>query len=181
MPSARRRRARSLTRASTRRWKSKTSSTARSPTRWAFPARKSSCPATPTNPFCSIASASSASSQMPPLARNLVDTNAVAVIAHGFNRCRPFPPRCRRGLDARGHRQRRAWPATPVILNGRFNLIASGSDIWDTADAFHFACTPIDRRRPDRRARHFHAIHRPVGEGRRDVPRKSFRPARNIC
>src|SRR5208282_9146 len=29
------------------------------------------------------------------------------------------------------------------FLNGRFNVIASGSDIWESADAFHYAYTPL--------------------------------------
>jgi regulation of enolase protein 1 (concanavalin A-like superfamily) len=29
------------------------------------------------------------------------------------------------------------------FLNGNFNLLASGSDIWESADAFHFASRPL--------------------------------------
>ncbi len=30
------------------------------------------------------------------------------------------------------------------FLNGDFNLLASGGDIWETADAFHFASRPLE-------------------------------------
>ena len=51
-------------------------------TSWVSPAPKSLCLATPTNPFCFTVSALSGESQMPPIARNLVDD-------HGRFRHRP--------------------------------------------------------------------------------------------
>ena len=76
--------------------------------------------------------------QMPPLARNLVDTNAVAVMGKWIMSLHARPPELPKG-----------WSSADIgnvgvsgeadFLNGRFNLLASGSDIWETADAFHFA------------------------------------------
>jgi hypothetical protein len=75
---------------------------------------------------------------MPPVARNLVDTNAVAVVGQWITALRARPPELPRG-----------WSSLDIgnvgvsgeadFLNGRFNLLASGSDIWEFADAFHFA------------------------------------------
>ena len=62
-------RTRSLTRALTRRSKSKISSTARSPTSWASPARKSSCPATPNKSILFHRISIVGENQMPPLAQ----------------------------------------------------------------------------------------------------------------
>jgi uncharacterized repeat protein (TIGR03806 family) len=81
--------------------------------------------------------------QMPPLARNTVDTKAVAVVAGWIN---SLP------------RTAAVWPANwshadigkvglageASYLNGQFDLIASGEDIWETNDAFHFAYKPLD-------------------------------------
>lgn len=76
--------------------------------------------------------------QMPPIARNLVDTNAVTVIGKWILSLHARPPELPKG-----------WNSTDIgnvgvsgeadYLNGRFNLLASGNDIWETADAFHFA------------------------------------------
>jgi uncharacterized repeat protein (TIGR03806 family) len=80
--------------------------------------------------------------QMPPLARNLVDTNAVAVIGKWIMTQRAKPPVLPKG-----------WSSADIgnvgvsgeadFLNGNFNLLASGSDIWESADAFHFASHPL--------------------------------------
>ena len=80
--------------------------------------------------------------QMPPLARNLVDTNAVAVFGRWIMSLHARPPELPRG-----------WSSLDIgtvgvngeadYLNGRFNLLASGGDIWETADAFHFASRPL--------------------------------------
>jgi uncharacterized repeat protein (TIGR03806 family) len=80
--------------------------------------------------------------QMPPLAKNVVDTNAVAVIGKWIMTQRAKPPTLPKG-----------WGSTDIgnvgvsgeadFLNGNFNLLASGSDIWECADAFHFASRPL--------------------------------------
>jgi hypothetical protein len=76
--------------------------------------------------------------QMPPLGKNVVDDKAVAVIGKWIMTQRAKPPVLPKG-----------WSSADIgnvgvsgeadFLNGNFNLLASGGDIWDTADAFHFA------------------------------------------
>ncbi|HVU07540.1 MAG TPA: PQQ-dependent sugar dehydrogenase [Verrucomicrobiae bacterium] len=76
--------------------------------------------------------------QMPPIARNVVDDQAVAVIGHWIS-----------NLPAKTITLPRGWSDTDIgnvgasgeasFLNGNFNLLASGDDIWENADAFHFA------------------------------------------
>ncbi|HEX4119321.1 MAG TPA: PQQ-dependent sugar dehydrogenase [Verrucomicrobiae bacterium] len=76
--------------------------------------------------------------QMPPLARNVVDAPAVALFTKWISSLRVAPPALPRG-----------WQSTDIgevglngeasFVGGRFNLLASGSDIWENADAFHFA------------------------------------------
>ena len=76
--------------------------------------------------------------QMPPLGKNVVDEKAVAVIGKWIMTQRAKPPVLPKG-----------WSSTDIgnvgvsgeadFLNGDFNLLASGGDIWETADAFHFA------------------------------------------
>ncbi len=80
--------------------------------------------------------------QMPPLARSLVDTNAVAAIGEWILSLPVRPPELPKG-----------WSSADIgkvgvageadFLNGRFNLLASGGDIWETADSFHFASRPL--------------------------------------
>ena len=80
--------------------------------------------------------------QMPPLGKNVVDAKAVAVIGKWIASLPPVTTSLPRG-----------WSDTDVgavgvsgeasYLNGRFNLLASGSDIWENADAFHFASKPL--------------------------------------
>ena len=80
--------------------------------------------------------------QMPPLARNVTDRAAVTAIAAWINSM----PRMDSALPEN-------WLHTDIgsvgskgdasFLNGRFNLIASGVDIWDNADGFQFAYTPL--------------------------------------
>jgi uncharacterized repeat protein (TIGR03806 family) len=82
-------------------------------------------------------------SQMPPLARNLNDTSAIPVIARWIQ-----------SLPAIAATLPPGWTHSDIgtvglagdasYLDGRFNLIASGMDIWETNDGFHFACTPVD-------------------------------------
>jgi uncharacterized repeat protein (TIGR03806 family) len=80
--------------------------------------------------------------QMPPLAKNVVDTNAVAAIGKWIlslhNTVASLPKNWR---DADIGNVSSAGEASS--LNGLFNLIASGDDIWDAADSFHFAGKPL--------------------------------------
>jgi uncharacterized repeat protein (TIGR03806 family) len=80
--------------------------------------------------------------QMPPLAKNVVDTNAVAAIGKWIlslhNPVASLPKNWR---DADIGNVSSAGEASS--LNGLFNLIASGDDIWDVADSFHFAGRPL--------------------------------------
>ena len=83
------------------------------------------------------------SSQMPPLARNAVDHNAVAVIAKWIN---SLPVSVKAALPPNWkHRDigKVGQEGDAGFLNGQFNLLASGSDIWDTNDEFHYAYTPL--------------------------------------
>ncbi|HTQ50028.1 MAG TPA: PQQ-dependent sugar dehydrogenase [Candidatus Acidoferrales bacterium] len=80
--------------------------------------------------------------QMPPLARNRVDQPAVSTIAEWINSLSPIAPSLPPG-----------WTNADIgsvgltgdasFLNDRFNLIASGTDIWGTADGCHFAATSL--------------------------------------
>jgi uncharacterized repeat protein (TIGR03806 family) len=80
--------------------------------------------------------------QMPPVARNLVDTNAVAVLGQWIM-----------SLPVRVPELPKAWHSLDIgpvgmtgaadFLNGRFNLLASGKDIWEAADEFRFASRPL--------------------------------------
>jgi uncharacterized repeat protein (TIGR03806 family) len=80
--------------------------------------------------------------QMPPLAKNMVDQQAVATIAEWINSLSPVAPSLPPG-----------WTHADIgsvgvagdasFLFDRFNLIASGTDIWDTADGCQFAGTPL--------------------------------------
>jgi uncharacterized repeat protein (TIGR03806 family) len=75
--------------------------------------------------------------QMPPLARNLVDTNAVEVVGKWIMSLRERAPELPKG-----------WSSADIgdvgvtggasYLNGGFQLLASGADIWENADSFHF-------------------------------------------
>jgi uncharacterized repeat protein (TIGR03806 family) len=80
--------------------------------------------------------------QMPPLGKNVVDEKAVAVIGKWIMTQRAKPPTLPKG-----------WSSADIgnvgvsgeadFLNGNFNLLASGGDIWESADAFHFASRPL--------------------------------------
>jgi uncharacterized repeat protein (TIGR03806 family) len=80
--------------------------------------------------------------QMPPIAKNVVDTNAVAAFAKWIATSRASAANLPHG-----------WSSTDIgavgvngdasFLNGSFNLLASGGDIWESADAFHFASREI--------------------------------------
>ena len=76
--------------------------------------------------------------QMPPLGKNVVDDKAVAVIGRWIASLHTAAPTLPKGwLDADIGNVGVSGDAS--FLNGSFNLLASGGDIWDTADAFHFA------------------------------------------
>src|SRR5208282_1062010 len=80
--------------------------------------------------------------QMPPLAKNVVDQKAVSTIAEWINSLSPIAPTLppdweHADIGSVG------VAGDASFLNGRFNLIASGGDIWESADAFHYACTRL--------------------------------------
>jgi len=80
--------------------------------------------------------------QMPPLARNVTDRNAVTAIAAWINSLPVSAPSLpsnwtHADIGSVG------FPGDASFLSGRFNLIASGTDIWENSDGFHFACTPL--------------------------------------
>ena len=81
--------------------------------------------------------------QMPPLARNVIDTNAVATIAAWI---RSLPPIQSSLPEKWSHADiGQVGPKGDAsFLDGRYNVIASGSDIWGTNDGFHYAYLPID-------------------------------------
>ena len=79
--------------------------------------------------------------QMPPIAKNEVDTRAVETIAKWI-----------KAMPVVTATLPKTWsdadigdvgvPGETSYLRGQYNLIASGSDIWDVADSFHFASKP---------------------------------------
>ncbi len=76
--------------------------------------------------------------QMPPLARNLVDDKAVAVIAQWIASLRTTTAKLPKNwTDADIGNVGASGEAS--YLNGLFNVIGSGNDIWDVADALNFA------------------------------------------
>ena len=81
--------------------------------------------------------------QMPPIARNVVDTNAVAAFAKWISSQPIQAAALPRGwLDADIGEVGMTGEAS--YLNGRFNLVASGGDIWGYADAFRFIYRPLN-------------------------------------
>lgn len=76
--------------------------------------------------------------QMPPLGRNLVDERALAVVAQWINSLPPKAIELPRGWSFADIGNVGVSGQT-TYLNGRFNLLGSGSDIWENADSFHFA------------------------------------------
>jgi hypothetical protein len=80
--------------------------------------------------------------QMPPLGRNLVDTNAVSVFEKWILALHAAPPMLPRGWSSQDIGAV-GVSGSADYLNGRFNLLASGGDIWENADAFHFASRPL--------------------------------------
>jgi uncharacterized repeat protein (TIGR03806 family) len=80
--------------------------------------------------------------QMPPLARNLVDEKTVAVFARWISALHVAPPTLPRGWSDADIGDV-GLPGETGFLNGNFHLLASGSDIWENADAFRFAFKPL--------------------------------------
>jgi uncharacterized repeat protein (TIGR03806 family) len=78
-----------------------------------------------------------ASIKMPPLARNVIDTNAVNALAEWINSFVPGgmpPPWQHQDIGTVGI----AGSASFTTNGGIFNVAASGNDIWNNADHFHF-------------------------------------------
>jgi uncharacterized repeat protein (TIGR03806 family) len=81
--------------------------------------------------------------QMPPIGKNVVDEKAVGVIGRWISSLHTAAPTLPKG-----------WTDVDIgnigvsgdasFLNGNFNLLASGSDIWETADGFHFASRALN-------------------------------------
>ncbi len=76
--------------------------------------------------------------RMPPLARRVVDASAVDAVADWINSLPSAasalpPPWEHRDIGDVG------LPGEANYINGRFNLIATGDDIWNRVDAFHMA------------------------------------------
>ncbi len=80
--------------------------------------------------------------QMPPLAKNVVDKKAVAVFAKWINQLHVSPPTLPHGWQDADIGDV-GLPGETSFLNGNFHLLASGSDIWESADAFRFAFKPL--------------------------------------
>ncbi len=80
--------------------------------------------------------------QMPPLAKNVVDTNAVAVIGKWISSLPLIVASLPHSwVDADIGNVGSAGEAS--FVNGQYNLVASGEDIWETADSFHYAAKPL--------------------------------------
>jgi uncharacterized repeat protein (TIGR03806 family) len=81
--------------------------------------------------------------QMPPLARNVDDTNAIQTIIQWINSL----PRNLATLP-KGWNHQDVGPVgikgDASFLDGKYNVIGSGTDIWFKVDGFHYAYTPID-------------------------------------
>src|SRR5262249_43732740 len=76
-------------------------------------------------------------SQMPPLARNRIDVAAVALFVDWIKNL----PQSSTALPLPWVDEdvgRVTQPGDASYTGGTFTLSASGDDIWDTADAFHF-------------------------------------------
>ena len=80
--------------------------------------------------------------QMPPIAKNVVDANAVAIFAKWITALHAAPPTLPRGWSDADIGDV-GLPGETSFLNGNFHLLASGSDIWENADAFRFTFKPL--------------------------------------
>jgi uncharacterized repeat protein (TIGR03806 family) len=95
---------------------------------------------TPTNLATSILyqrDNSLAATRMPPLAKNTIDTDAMAVLAAWISELPPLtnslpPPWQNTDIGSVG------LPGEASHVDGQFTLTGSGSDIWGTADGGHF-------------------------------------------
>ena len=78
--------------------------------------------------------------QMPPIAKNVVDTNAMAVVAAWINALPPTPvlPPPWADTDIGS-----PLPGSASYAAGEFAVTASGLDFWGTADAGNFVYQPI--------------------------------------
>ena len=79
--------------------------------------------------------------QMPPIAKNVVDDRAVAVIAKWISAMHPVTATLPKGW-ADADIGEVGLPGQASYLRGQYNLIATGSDIWAAADSFHFTSKP---------------------------------------
>ena len=80
--------------------------------------------------------------QMPPLAKNVADEKAVAVIAQWIASLPPKTATLPRGWSDQDIGNV-GISGEASFLNERYNVLASGGDIWEAADAFHYAYKPI--------------------------------------
>jgi len=84
--------------------------------------------------------------KMPPLAKNLVDQKAIALLEQWIGEATqppadPLPtPWLRTDVGNVGF----PGDATYAATTGTFIMSASGQDIWDAADAFHFTYQPLN-------------------------------------
>jgi len=80
--------------------------------------------------------------KMPPLAKNLIDNDAMAVISAWINSLPPPdllpPPWDDQDIGSP------ALSGDATYSTGTFTLVGSGADIWNNADAFHFAYRPLN-------------------------------------
>jgi uncharacterized repeat protein (TIGR03806 family) len=78
--------------------------------------------------------------QMPPLARNTLDTNALSAISQWIVSLPPvaFPlPWAHTDIGSVG------VPGDAMVSNSQFTVSGSGADIWNNADAFHYVYRPL--------------------------------------
>jgi regulation of enolase protein 1 (concanavalin A-like superfamily) len=81
--------------------------------------------------------------QMPPLARNMVDEKAVEVIAQWIATLPPKAATLPKGWSDQDIGNV-GISGEASFLNDRYNVLASGADIWEASDAFHYAFKPIN-------------------------------------
>ncbi len=80
--------------------------------------------------------------QMPPIGKNVVDDQAVAVIGKWINSMHAITaalPKTWSDADIGDV----GIPGEASYLRGQYNLIATGSDIWESADSFHYTSRPL--------------------------------------
>ncbi|MDB6018213.1 MAG: hypothetical protein JWR19_2702 [Pedosphaera sp.] len=85
---------------------------------------------------------STGADKMPPLARNLVDAQAVSVLSDWINSLPPTQNLPSPWVDQDIGNVGVAGNAS--YSTGTFTIQASGDDIWNTADAFHFVFQPMN-------------------------------------